>query len=532
MSAAERIAVMEGEFDGIDLVEILQVVSIGRQYTGVELRKADQSLCGTLFIKSGKVVAAVSGEAQGKEAFFMLFQNVQHEPRKFFHVFRTETPQDMPQPVGSLGNLLMEALERVNNALPALPQKASSGMMPRPAQAAIDSATKGATTLDTVPPSAAHLASRAPAAAASAPPSQRRRPSSAQNEVTLPRQNMPASQRHPSNDVAPRSESSARMEAVRAESPRAEAAPKQDVVARREAARPAQSGLSGQIPAVRPQPPQAAKVSSGGGGRRHIVLGIASPKGGSGKTTIALNLSLSFARQGRTVVLLDTDINGDVLSSIQARERAEFGSYDVLLGRAPASAALLRTVLNNFRIMPALGQDLPDPALLAADQESAWHKLIGQVSDEVEIVVIDMPAGMFGPTLQIATRCTHLLGVLQAEQIASRSFSMFKRAVELIPPHSRPEVAGVVLNMLQSRQAGSISVLQDACASLPRGWLLDTAIPRSEAFLHATEEGLPLRLLDDSNPPAVSWLFDTLATELTERMGLEVAERKPRQLLL
>jgi cellulose biosynthesis protein BcsQ len=351
------------------------------------------------------------------------------------------------------------------------------------------------------------------------------------NEVTLPRQNSNAPQRQPSNDIAPRSESTSRMEAVRAESPRAEAAPKRDV-ARQEQARPAQSAQSGQTRAVRPQPPQVTKVSSGGGGRRHIVLGVASPKGGSGKTTIALNLSLSFARQGRSVVLVDTDINGDVLSSIQARERAEFGSYDVLLDRAPASAALLRTILPNFRIMPAVGQDLPDPSLLAADQEGAWHALIGQLSAEVEIVVIDMPAGMFGPTLQIATGCTHLLGVLQAEQIASRSFSMFKRAIELIPPQNRPQVAGVVLNMLQSRQAGSINVLQDACASLPRGWLLDTAIPRSDAFLQATDEGLPLRLLDDAHPPAVSWLFDTLSTELIERMGLEVPERKSRQLLL
>jgi chromosome partitioning protein len=526
MSAAERIAVMEGEFDGIDLVEILQVVSMGRQYTGVELRKADRSLCGTLFIKSGKVVAAASGETQGKEAFFMLFQNVQHEPRKFFHVFRTQTPEEMPQPVGNLGNLLIEALERVNNAPPSLPQKASSGVMPRPAQAAIDNAAKGVSTGDTAAPSAAHVASRAPAAAAAA---QRRRPSSAMNEVTLPRQGVPASQRQPGNDVAPRSESSARMDAVRADGPRAKTAIERDVVARPEQARPAQSG---QTSAVRPLPPQVAKVSSGGGGHRRIVLGVASPKGGSGKTTIALNLSLSFARQGRTVVLVDTDINGDVLSSIHARERAVFGSYDVLLDRAPASAALLATMLPNFRIMPAVGQDLPDPALLAADQEGAWHRLVGQLSNEVEIVVIDMPAGMFGSTLQIATRCTHLLGVLQAEQIASRSFSMFKRAIELIPPQNRPEVAGVVLNMLQSRQASSINVLQDACASLPRGWLLDTAIPRSEAFLQATEEGLPLRLLDDSNPPAVSWLFDTLATELTERMGLETPERKPRQLLL
>ena len=109
---------------------------------------------------------------------------------------------------------------------------------------------------------------------------------------------------------------------------------------------------------------------------------------------------------------------------------------------------------------------------------------------------------------------------------------MFMRALELIPKGSRPEVVGVVLNMLQLRHGASVRVLSEACAHLPRGWLLDTAIPRSDAFLEATEEGLPLRLLDDRNPPAVSWLFDTLASEITERLGLEVADRKPRQLLV
>jgi chromosome partitioning protein len=283
---------------------------------------------------------------------------------------------------------------------------------------------------------------------------------------------------------------------------------------------------------VRAEAQHVPKVSGSGGGNKRIVLGIASPKGGCGKTTIALNLSLSFARQGRSVILVDTDIIGDVLSSIQAREKAEHGAFDVLLGAASPSSALLRTVLPNFRIMPAVGQNLPDPGALAADQERAWHQLIGQLSEEAEMVIIDMPAGMFGTTLQIATRCTHLLGVLQAELIASRSFAMFKRTIELIPRQSRPEIAGVVLNMLQTRQTGSVHVLQDACSALPRQWLLDTAIPRSDAFLQATVEGLPLRLLDDSNPPAVSWLFDTLASELTDRLALHVPERQARRLLL
>jgi cellulose biosynthesis protein BcsQ len=499
MSAAARIAVMEGEFEGIDLIEILQVVGIGRQYTGVELRKADHSVFATLFIKAGKVVTAASGETYGKEAFFMLFQHGNEEDRKFFHVFRTETPAELPQPLGNLGNLLMEALERTSTlALPA-PQKGGSGVMARPASGTLPRSANR----DTVPPSVvAEVLARAP----SPPSSTRRAPSSAQNQAVSSKS---AAQRLPGNDVA----------------------------AKQEPARPATAARSHVSQALGAQPPQAAGVGhvpkvSGGGAPRRIVLGIASPKGGSGKTTVALNLSLSFARQGRSVILVDADINGDVLSSIQARERAEHGAFDVLLEKVSARSALLRTVLPNFSILPALGQRLPDPVALAGDHELGWRKLLGQLSEEAELVIVDTQAGMFGETRQVASACTHLLGVLQAELIASRSFSMFQRAVEGMPEQHRPAVVGVVLNMLQSRQSASVHVLADACAGLPRGWLLDTAIPRSDAFLSATEEGLPLRLLDDSNPPAVSWLFDTLASELTDRLGLAVPQRQRRQLLL
>jgi cellulose biosynthesis protein BcsQ len=286
------------------------------------------------------------------------------------------------------------------------------------------------------------------------------------------------------------------------------------------------SGQDADPSSPRARPPAAAER------RSRVVLGVVSPKGGSGKTTIALNLALSFARQDRSVILVDADINGDVLSAVASRARAAHGAIDVLLGRAGYEAALLKTVLPKLRVMPALGADLPELSALAAPQDKGWQELLRQLSNEAEIVIVDSPAGMFGATRQFLGACTHVLGVLQAELIASRSFAMFERALAHLPRSERPAVAGVVLNMLQSRHGASVRVLSEACEQLPKGWLLDTAIPRSDAFLEATEEGLPLRLLDEQNPPAVSWLFDTLASEISERMGLEAGARKPRQFLV
>lgn len=501
MSAAERIAVMEGELEGIDLVEILQVVGIGRQYTGIELRRPDQTLLGTMFIKAGKVVSAVTELARGREAFFQILAQVGSETRSFFHVFRTETPRDLPEPIGSLGQLLLESLSAARN--PAAP-KNPSGVVARPNFGRPEDAAKHKSdaslrAASLTPPSSPHTSPT--------PPSSRSRPSGATHTAVQG----PGGMSQPSAPPSQRSNP--------------EAAPRQT----------ASSISSTRIPAVSApasvDPALGARPRTGGGRRSRVVLGVVSPKGGSGKTTIALNLALGFARQDRSVILVDADVNGDVLSAIAARQRATRGAMDVLLGKCGFEAALLRTVLPNLRLMPALGNELPETSALLGVHDKGWQELLRALSGEAEIVIVDGPAGMFGGTRQFLGSCTHVLGVLQAELIASRSFTMFERALSHIPRGERPEVVGVVLNMLQSRHSSSVRVLQEACAQLPKGWLLDTAIPRSDSFLEASEEGLPLRLLDEHNPPAVSWLFDTLASEISDRIGLPVAERKARQFL-
>ena len=261
------------------------------------------------------------------------------------------------------------------------------------------------------------------------------------------------------------------------------------------------------------------------------VVAVVSPKGGCGKTTIALNLALSLARLGHRVVLVDTDVNGDVLSAIDSRARAKFGFFDLVLSGGAVQQALLPTVLPNFKILPAVGSELPDPELLSADP-LRLRALFSELAREADILVVDTPAGMFGVTHRIASASTHVLGVLQAEQIANRSFVRFSQALATIPAERRPAVLGVVLNMLQAKHEASLAVLQSASQDFPSEWLFDTSIPRHRAFLDASLAGVPLRHLNEKSPPAVAWLFDTLAAEITERLQLPAVGEPPQPLLL
>jgi chromosome partitioning protein len=421
-----KTGVMRGRLREFDLGQVLQVVGIGRQYTGVEIFD-ESALLGTIFVKSGKVVRVEANGKDGREALFDLFRHSDGG----FAVFRMDTPPALPEPLGAVQMLLMEALEQGGRA-------------------------------------------------------ERRSEPRAADEPTSPHA---------------------------AEPPRFET----PTAAGRYPARSAPT----EIPAARATSTQAGRVVS-----------VVSPKGGCGKTTVALNLAVSLARQGRSVILVDADVNGDVLSALDARSRAEVGAFDLVTGTGLIERALLPTMLTKLKILPAVGRDLPHPELLMADHTHRWQTLISELAERAEVVLIDTPAGMFGTTYQLLRASTHVLGVLQAERIADRSFPRFVEALKSLPGEHRPQVLGVVLNMLQTRHDGSLSVMLNACRDLPAEWLFDTTIARHPAFLDATHAGVPLRNLDEYAPPAVAWLFDTLAGEVSQRLKLDAPARKPQSLLL
>jgi chromosome partitioning protein len=440
---------MEGSLEQFDLSEILQVLSIGRQYTGIELLAQDHSRAGTIYIKSGKVLHVKAATLTGKDALVSLFRD---RPR-FFNVFRVDTPVPAAEPLGSVRSLLLEVW-----------QSSEAPIIEVEADADDEASAQEVTVVGPVP-------------RLDKPPS---------TSSVLPPAPPPAA---------------------------AHAKPPATHVARTR---------SGTYPAVKP---------AGRSGPPYVIA-IASPKGGSGKTTVALNLALSLARQDQRVILVDGDLNGDLLSAIDERASARVGVFDVLLGGARIEDALRNTVHSHLRILPAIGEQFPGPHVTLSDQSARWRVLLQTLATQADIVLVDTPAGMFGVTHQIMSGCTHVIGVHQAEVIATRSFAMFLEGMRQIPDAHRPRVLGVFLNMLQVSQAASVDVLQDLCQKLPRTWLFDTSIPRNTAFLEATAAGVPLRMLHDRHPPAVTWLFDTLAAEVVDRLDLKAHERVLRKRLL
>lgn len=262
----------------------------------------------------------------------------------------------------------------------------------------------------------------------------------------------------------------------------------------------------------------APAVGSAGGGQK-IVVAVASPKGGVGKTTITLNLALSLAERGLDTVIVDADINGDILSILDARDRANRGAFDLLDDPDVAVTALRQTAQPHLRILPARGPDVPLASLERPDLAQAWSRLLTRLRHTADVTLVDCPAGMFHTTSAVLRAATHVVGVFQAEILSSRSFSMFLRGLGALPADQRPALAGVVVNMFHGRADGSIEAFHSICTDGDRHRLFDTTIPRSEAFGRASEIGQPLRAAGDEASP-IAFLFDMLAEEVCRRVGV------------
>lgn len=278
-----------------------------------------------------------------------------------------------------------------------------------------------------------------------------------------------------------------------------------------------------------PPPPPALRLADTSRvtlGPPRIVVAVTSPKGGVGKTTITLNLALSLAERGVRTVVIDADINGDLLSLMDAHDRAERGAFDLLDDLALVEPSLRPTAEPRLRVLPARGPALPVGSLMRPDLADAWRGLCERVAGHAEITLVDCPAGMFHTTRAVLRAATHVVGIFQADMVSSRSFPMFLRALDTLPEDERPELAGVVVNMFQRRADSSVAALRELCQAGARHRLFDTTIPRSEAFWEAGREGVPLRVAGDA-PSPVAYLFDMLADEVCTRVGV-ARKTRPR----
>lgn len=253
--------------------------------------------------------------------------------------------------------------------------------------------------------------------------------------------------------------------------------------------------------------------------KRPRIIAVANQKGGVGKTTTAINLATAMAAIHKKVLIIDLDPQGNASTGLGiARTARPVTSYQVLMGEAPVSKAIVATAVPGLHLVPS-GVDLAGAEIELVNATEREYRLRAAVWDRLgdfDHVLIDCPPALGLITLNALVAADAVMVPLQCEFFALEGVSYLVKTIDRVRRTFNPRLAiqGVVLTMFDKRNN-----LSDMVATDVRGFfgskVYNTVIPRNVKVSEAPSHGKPVLLYDLRCPGSQAYLH--LASEVLKQ---------------
>lgn len=221
------------------------------------------------------------------------------------------------------------------------------------------------------------------------------------------------------------------------------------------------------------------------------IIAVLNQKGGVGKTTTTINLAAYLAKAGRRVLIVDFDPQGNATSGLGLDKNVAAATiYDVLLGKATATAATQQTTVDNILIIPA-----------NADLAAAEVELVGRANRErllsvalegldYDYILIDCPPSLGLLTVNALAAADQLLVPVQAEYYALEGLSQLLSVFQTVRNglNTNINILGIVVTMYDSRTSLSEQVHTELKNHFGDK-LCKTVIPRNIRLAEAPSHG-------------------------------------------
>jgi len=225
-----------------------------------------------------------------------------------------------------------------------------------------------------------------------------------------------------------------------------------------------------------------------------MVIAVISGKGGVGKTTATANMGLGIAQNGKKCVVVDFDIGQRNLDMILGLEnRVVYDMVQVMEKETTLRQALIKSKVNENLYFLAASQT-KDKSVLESDKV---EKLINQLKQEFEFVILDAPAGIesgYEHTIEFADNA---IVVVNPEVSSIRDAD---RAIGILDSKSQRVKDGkevdkyLIINRIipEMVQSGEMLKSEDILEILSIRLL--GKIPEDRGVIDASNQGLPIIL--------------------------------------